>query len=149
MCKINFSYLWHKWMLECVGSATTSILVNDSPTDEFSMERGLRQGGPLSSFLFLLVVEGMNILMKPIVHWRIFIGYKVGREESILIFHLQFADETLILRENNWANVWAMRATLILFEAISCLNINFNKGMLTDVNMCDSWLLEATTVLKL
>lgn len=42
MGKINFPYLWRKWMLECVGSATTSILVNGSPNDEFPMESGLR-----------------------------------------------------------------------------------------------------------
>jgi len=49
-------------MLECVGSATTSILVNDSPTDEFSMERGLRQGGPLSSFLFFACCGGYEYI---------------------------------------------------------------------------------------
>ena len=42
MVHMNFPTLWRKWMSECVGTATTSILVNGCPTEEFSIERGLR-----------------------------------------------------------------------------------------------------------
>ena len=48
MKKMNFPVLWRKWMSECVGTATTSVLVNGSPTEEFPLECGLRQGDPLS-----------------------------------------------------------------------------------------------------
>ena len=64
MYKMGFPVLWRKWINECIGTATTSVLVNGSPTDEFSLKRGLRQGDPLFPFLFLLVAEGFNVLMK-------------------------------------------------------------------------------------
>ena len=64
MLKIRFPTLWRKWITECIGTATTSVLVNGSPTDEFSLERGLRQGDLLSPFLFLLAAEGFHVLMK-------------------------------------------------------------------------------------
>ena len=49
MTKMNFPILWRKWILECVGTTMTSVLVNGCPTDEFPLERGLRLGYPLSS----------------------------------------------------------------------------------------------------
>ncbi|MCI73732.1 receptor-like kinase, partial [Trifolium medium] len=44
MGRTGFPTLWRKWITECVSTTTTSILVNGSPTDEFSLQRGLRQG---------------------------------------------------------------------------------------------------------
>ena len=42
MTKMSFPFLWRKWMKECVTTATASVLVNGSPTDEFHLQRGLR-----------------------------------------------------------------------------------------------------------
>jgi len=54
MFKMNFPVLWHSWLMECVTTATTSVLVNGCPTDEFCFERGLHQGDPLSLSCFCL-----------------------------------------------------------------------------------------------
>lgn len=54
MGSMSFPTLWRKWIKECVCTATASVLVNGSPTDEFHLERGLLQCDPLSPFLFLL-----------------------------------------------------------------------------------------------
>lgn len=59
--KMMFLNLWRKWMKECIGSTTTLILVNDSSTDEFSLERELCQGDPLSPFLFMLAGTGFML----------------------------------------------------------------------------------------
>ncbi|GAU41193.1 hypothetical protein TSUD_26180 [Trifolium subterraneum] len=145
--RMSFPNLWRKWIKECVCTATASVLVNGSPTDEFSLERGLRQGDPLSPFLFLLVAEGLNVLMKSMVERNLFSGYSVGEGASISISHLQFADYTLLLGDKSWANVRALRAVLLLFESMSGLKVNFNKSMLVGVNIPESWLGEAASAL--
>jgi hypothetical protein len=78
MGKMGFPTLWRKWIKECITTATASVLVNGSPTDEFPLERGLRQGDPLSPFLFLLAAEGLNVLMQAMVEGNRFKGYCVG-----------------------------------------------------------------------
>jgi hypothetical protein len=97
MLNMNFPTLWRKWIMECVGTASTAVLVNGSPTDEFPIQRGLRQGDPLSPFLFLLAAEGFDVLMKASMANNIFHAYGVGSRREVSLSHLQFADDTLIL----------------------------------------------------
>jgi len=84
---MSFLTLWRKWIKECIGTASTSVLVNGNPTEEFFMKRGLRQGDPLSPF-FLLVANGLNMLVKVVVDSNLFAGYNIGTQESIVVSHL-------------------------------------------------------------
>lgn len=59
---MGFGQKWRSGILSCLSSARVSVLIKSSPTKEFSMERGLRQGDPLSSFLFLLVAGALLVL---------------------------------------------------------------------------------------
>ncbi|MCI64816.1 RNA-directed DNA polymerase (Reverse transcriptase), partial [Trifolium medium] len=74
MGRMDFPTLWRKSIKECVCTATASVLVNGSPMDEFPLERGLRQGDPLSPFLFMLAVEGLHVLMEAMVERNLFTG---------------------------------------------------------------------------
>ena len=85
---MNFPTLWRKWMSECVGTATASVLVNGSPTEEFPIERGLRQGDPLSPFLFLLAAEGFDVLMKALVSNNLFQPHGVGSQGAVQLSHM-------------------------------------------------------------
>ncbi|KAK3204991.1 hypothetical protein Dsin_019037 [Dipteronia sinensis] len=61
---MGFGSKWRSWMYHCISSPVLSVLVNGSPTEEFGIERGLRQGDPLSPFLFNIVIEMLNCLFK-------------------------------------------------------------------------------------
>lgn len=64
---MGFGMKWRKWMRSCLKSASISLLANGSPTKEFKMEKGVRQGDPISPFLFILAAEGLNAMMKEAV----------------------------------------------------------------------------------
>ena len=82
------------------------------------------------------------------VEVQLFHGYGVGLGEEVRLIHLQFADDTLIIGEKSWRNVRSMRAVLLLFEEISRLKVNFNKSMLIDLNVNESWLAEMSVVMN-
>ena len=102
----------------------------------------------LSPFLFLLVVEGFNVLMKEMEGAQLFKGFPVGRNSEVNLTHLQFADDTLIIGEKSWLNVRTMRAMLLLFEEVSGLKVNFHNSMFTSVNISDSLMEAATSVMN-
>jgi len=83
MVQMNFPTLWQKWISKCIGSATASVLVNGSPTMEFPFEKGLRQGDPLSPFLFLLAAEGFSVMMNAVVATGLFHGYNIGQQNMV------------------------------------------------------------------
>lgn len=64
---MRFPEIWVRWIKECITTASANILVNGSPAGNFRLERGIRQGDPLSPFLFLVDAEGLNLLAKKAV----------------------------------------------------------------------------------
>ncbi|RVW33331.1 putative mitochondrial protein [Vitis vinifera] len=83
-------------------SSSTSSNVADVPDDPsfvnfFSLEvstRGLRQGDPLSPFLFTIVANVLSMMLLRVEERGILEGFLVGRNR-IRVTHLQFADDTL------------------------------------------------------
>ncbi|GAU41584.1 hypothetical protein TSUD_271930 [Trifolium subterraneum] len=148
MLKMNFPSRWRSWIMKYVTTASASVLVNGCPTDEFRFERGLRQGDPLSPFLFLLAAEGLNVMIKAMVWESIFTPYVIGARNEVTVSHLQFADDTLLVGVKSWANVRALKAMLLLFESISGLKVNFHESMLFGINISESWLHEAASVMR-
>ena len=64
MEKMGFCARWVTLMMSCVKTVSYSIMVNGEPTEMIHPNRGIRQGDPLSPFLFLLCTEGLHALIK-------------------------------------------------------------------------------------
>lgn len=92
------------------------VLVNGSPTNEFKMEKGIRQGDLLAPFLFLVVAEGLNGLLRQAVLSQNFWPCKVGRGEGVEVALLQFADDALFLGKASLANMVTLKCILRSFE---------------------------------
>lgn len=70
-------------MKACACFGSVSILVKGSPTKEFQVAKGIRQGVPLAPFLFLIVAEGLSGLIRMAVDLMKFNGLKVGEMSTI------------------------------------------------------------------
>ncbi|MCH96329.1 LINE-1 reverse transcriptase like [Trifolium medium] len=131
--KMKFPTKWMEWMKACIFTSSMSILVNGSPTEDFVVGKGLRQGDPLSPFLFLLAAEGLTRLTHKAVEIGTFKGFKVSEELKYDI--LQFADDTILIGEGSWDNLWSIKTILRSFEMVSGLKVNFFKSKLYGLNM--------------
>ncbi|MCH82956.1 LINE-1 reverse transcriptase like, partial [Trifolium medium] len=128
-------------------TSSMSVLVNGSPTEDFSVGKGLRQGDPLSPFLFLIVAEGHTGLMSKAVDNSLFHGYKVSN--NIRFHTLQFAaDDTIIVGDGNWDNLWTIKTVLRSFEIVSGLKVNFYKSKIYGINLDDSFLSASSSFLN-
>ncbi|GJT08884.1 RNA-directed DNA polymerase, eukaryota [Tanacetum coccineum] len=76
--KFGFGEKWCKWIQSCLRSLRGSILINGSPTEEFQFYKGLKQGDPLSPFLFFLILESLHLSFQRVVDNGIFNGIKLS-----------------------------------------------------------------------
>lgn len=101
MGRFQMDEMWKTWIKECVWKGDLSVLVNGNPTDEVRIQKGLKQGDPLTPFLFLMIAEGLTGLMQNAVALGLFKGFMVGNNgEEISI--LQYADDNLLVGEATW-----------------------------------------------
>lgn len=132
--QMNFGRKWRKWIKGCLKSARVLVLVNGSPTEEFTMERGLRQGDPLSPFLFILAAEALNVMIEEAVSQDLFWPVAV-RNDNITLSHLQFVDDSTFYGEWFIENAKSLLAILQCFKMISGLKINYNKSKVFGVGV--------------
>ena len=64
MNQMGFNDRWVALVMECVTTVTYSLLVNGEPQGNIKPSRGIRQGNPLSPYLFMLCSEGLNRLIQ-------------------------------------------------------------------------------------
>lgn len=108
-------------------TARVSVLINGSPTAEFEIKKGVRQGGPLSQFIFIIAIEGLNIAMKIACQKGIFHGIKIPHSET-MISHPFHVDDALFVGEWSQYNIKNLSRVLWCFQVASGMIMNFNKS---------------------
>ncbi|GJS96857.1 RNA-directed DNA polymerase, eukaryota [Tanacetum coccineum] len=139
--KFGFGEKWCIWIRSCLQSSRGSVLVNGSPTQEFQFYKGLKQGDPLSPFLFILVMESLHISFQRVVDAGLFKGIKM--DSSLQISHLFYADDAIFMGQWNQSNIDTITRVLDVFYRASGLRINMYKSKLMGISVDDSMVEQA------
>ena len=94
MCKLGFCDRWISWIHICISSVSYNVLINGEPKGNITPSRAIRQGDPLSLFLFIILNEALISQINGAEREGRITGLKVARD-SPPISHLLFADDSL------------------------------------------------------
>lgn len=96
-----------------ISSVSFAILVNGWATSSFNIDRGIRQGCPLSPLLFFLVMECLSRLIASTKRSGVFSGLKIM--EHFYLTHLLFVDDILIFLNGSVRDTTSLNEILNLF----------------------------------
>ena len=102
-----------------------AVLINGAPSSFFIPKRGLRQGFPLSPYLFLLAVEALRKLV--LQEKRKGTYKRVLLTSTMELTHILFVDDVLLLGEGNLDNLQYLTQILNLYKQETGMEINIEK----------------------
>ncbi|XP_057756422.1 uncharacterized protein LOC130975688 [Arachis stenosperma] len=118
---MGFGQVWRAWVMECVTTASMSVLINGSPSKPFK-----------------IVVDVLHRMIGEAVRNRRISPLLVGRD-NIELSHLQFADDTILFCPPKEETIKNYKRLLRCFDLMSGLSINFEKSSLIPVNCEEQW----------
>lgn len=123
---MNFHPKMIKWIQSCVTTTNYFLSINGEPTGYIKGRKGLRQGDPLSSYLFVIVMEVLTSILREKAnlpdfhfHWRC---------SNTKLINLCFADDLMIFSKGDLVSVKHIHASLLEFEALSGLSPSPGKS---------------------
>jgi hypothetical protein len=115
------------WIRVCITSPRFSVCINGTMVGYFEGKRGLRQGDPLSPYLFVIAMEVFSKIMVDYTGGNS--GFKFHPKcASLKLTHLCFADDLLIFSEASLISIKIIKSALLEFESLSGLKSNPTKS---------------------
>ncbi|GKA59321.1 RNA-directed DNA polymerase, eukaryota, reverse transcriptase zinc-binding domain protein [Tanacetum coccineum] len=123
----GFHPIMINWIMVCLTTASFSVCINGEAHGFFKAGRGLRQGDPISPYLFTLVMEVLNLMIKRHVVAEKKFKYHWGCKE-LKITSLCFADDLLMLCHGDLVSASVLRRGLDDFCLCSGLLPSMSKS---------------------
>lgn len=114
-----------------------SILLNGRPEGFFQSSRGLKQGDPLSPFLFIIFTEAFSRGIKALYAAGSIAAYAVPRN-SLHVSHLAFADDLVIFTRGLRSSLRVLMDFLGDYEQATGQKVNKNKSLFIASSRCSS-----------
>ncbi|KAG7541952.1 Endonuclease/exonuclease/phosphatase superfamily [Arabidopsis thaliana x Arabidopsis arenosa] len=130
MERLGFSHIWISWIMQCISTVSYSYLLNGEAQGLVIPQRGIRQGDPLSPFIFILCSEVLSGLCHRAEAIGTLTGIKLGKK-SPRISHLLFADDTMFFCKAESKDVATLLSILQKYESASGQMINPQKSAIT------------------
>lgn len=145
--KINWNYLlrimndrgfgdqWISWMADWLVSSQSCVNINGELTPYFFCKRGVRQGDPLSPYLYNLAADSLSkLFMKSRESGQIMgLGPPCDHQHSVTNCH--YADDTILFLQANPRNVEVTWWLMMMFESVSSIKLNLEKTELYPINL--------------
>ncbi|XP_019170153.1 PREDICTED: uncharacterized protein LOC109165716 [Ipomoea nil] len=127
MRALGFAERWVNLIMLCVTTVSYNILINGAVGGVVVPTRGLRQGDPLSPYLFIICAEGLSMMLQQAQSLGAIHGCRVARGAPA-ISHLFFADDSLLFFKINAQEGSAIKRCLEHYEKLSGQSINYHKS---------------------
>ena len=126
MSRLSFSTWWIKLIMMCVSMVKYAILVNGFPSGHTTPTRGIRQGDPISPYLFLICAEALSSILTQANNDGLLTGVPTSKKGP-RVSHLYFADDSLLFCRTSYLQWSNLSYILKVYEAASGQQLNANK----------------------
>jgi Reverse transcriptase (RNA-dependent DNA polymerase) len=126
-----------QWVMSPFKRSNTCINFNGNTSPYFQCKRGLRQGDPLSPFLFDLVTDTLCQILLRGQQLDCIQGLGPTLDTGLKCTHFLYADDTIFFLQTDLNNIEAVMCALLAFEALSGIKINYLKTKLVPIHLTD------------
>lgn len=124
----GFSPMWIRWVHSLISSTFFSLLINGIPSRPFSPSRGIKQGDPLSPFLFVIMAEGLGRLTKHALHSQLLKGISI--HNTLATTYQQFVDDNMLFGYQSVQEATTFKALMKDFSDASGTSTNKAKSQI-------------------
>ncbi|KAL9676223.1 hypothetical protein QQ045_004436 [Rhodiola kirilowii] len=122
----RFPLQFVNWIMACVTTSKFSMLINGCLEGYFSSSRGVRQGDPISPYLFTLVMEVLSRLLGQIRQSDEYLYHPECAK--INLSHMMFADDMILFSKADLGSLMKIKEALNVLHGWSGLEVNVNKS---------------------
>ena len=123
---MGFPNIFIVWVMQCITTTSYSVSINGTLHGFFKGQQGLRQGDPISPFLFTLCLEYLSRNLKRLKFNADFNFHPKCADLNIT--HLAFADDLILFARGDVPSIKICMDCLNQFGDVSGLRINANKS---------------------